>query len=67
MLESTLVIHIEKNDTKSQTQLSKSADIRIVWGGMEAVDNIIGLPKKITVEILFSDPKFLLLLCLKKN
>jgi hypothetical protein len=57
LLESTLVIHIEKNDTKSQTQLSKSADIRIVWGGMEAVDNIIGLPKKINCRDIIFGPK----------
>ena len=57
LLESTLVIYYEKDDFKTQEKLSKSADIRIVWGGLEAVENIIGLKKKINCRDIIFGPK----------
>ncbi len=57
LLESTLVIYSKKNDIKTQEKLSKSADIRIVWGGLEAVESIIGLQKKINCRDIIFGPK----------
>lgn len=57
LLDSTLVVYIKKNDMKTQVKLSTSADIRIVWGGIEAVESIIGLQKKINCRDIIFGPK----------
>ena len=57
LLDSTLVIYSEKNDIYTQEKLSKSADIRIVWGGLDAVESITGLPKKINCRDIIFGPK----------
>ena len=38
-LNSTLVVYADKEDIDSQNLLSKKADIRIVWGGIDAVNS----------------------------
>ncbi len=57
ILNSTLVIYADKTDISIQKKLSQLADIRIAWGGIEAVESIIGLPKKINSRDLIFGPK----------
>ena len=67
MLDSILVIYIDKKDKHSQEKLSKSADVRIVWGGIDAVENIVGLPKKINCRDIIFGPKVSLALASKEK
>ncbi len=57
ILKSVLIVHVEKNDFETQTFLSKKADLRIAWGGREAIENITNLNKKIDSEDLIMGPK----------
>lgn len=56
-LNQVLLLYIDKNDFESQKKLSLNADIRICWGGIEAVNSIIGLPKKMNCRDLIFGPK----------
>ena len=57
LLDSIFVIYIERDDRSSQVELSKLADIRIAWGGLEAMENIADLPKKINTRDIIFGPK----------
>lgn len=57
LLDSILVIYIDRKDMKSQVAISKIADIRIAWGGTEAMENISKLPKKVNTRDLVFGPK----------
>ena len=57
LLHCSLIIYLERSDIKSQTELSKSADVRVAWGGMEAVTSISSLPSKIDCKDLVFGPK----------
>jgi hypothetical protein len=52
------LVYIERNDMKNQQTLSDSADIRIAWGGKEAIDTIVGLKKKFHTEDIIYGPKY---------
>jgi len=57
VLEQVLLIYIERTDIESQKKLSLIADLRVCWGGIDAVEAIIGLPKKINCRDLIFGPK----------
>lgn len=57
LLNSIFVIYIDRDDNKSQKMLSKFADIRIAWGGSEAMEIIADLPKKINTRDIIFGPK----------
>lgn len=52
------VVLIDKEDRKNQNLMSQFADIRIAWGGKEAVETIVSLPKKSHCEDLIYGPKY---------
>ncbi len=52
------LVLVDRNDKKSQQELSMNADVRIAWGGKEAVDSIIGLKKKVYSEDIILGPKY---------
>ncbi len=54
---STIVVYVDKDDSRSQSILSQSADIRFAWGGREAIESIMGLKKKIDCEDIIMGPK----------
>jgi hypothetical protein len=66
-LNSTLVVYADKEDMDSQNQLSKNADIRIVWGGIDAVNSVVNLPKKINCRDIIFGPKVSLAFASKEN
>ena len=66
-LNSTLVVYADKEDIDSQNLLSKKADIRIVWGGIDAVNSVVNLPKKINCRDLIFGPKVSLAFASKEN
>ena len=45
LLDSTLILYMDRNDN-FQNKLSEIADVRIAWGGLDAIKDIINLPKK---------------------
>ncbi len=57
LLKSVLVVYVDKDDTNSQSYLSKIADLRIAWGGKDAINSIVNLEKKIDCEDLIMGPK----------
>ena len=52
------LVYVERNDKMNQQLLSNSADIRIAWGGKEAIETIIGLTKKFHTEDIIYGPKY---------
>ena len=58
MLECFEVLYIEQNDEKNQKILSDSADIRVAWGGADAIKSITALPKNTFTEDIIYGPKY---------
>jgi hypothetical protein len=56
-LNQVLLVYVERDDIAAQRDLSMKADIRICWGGIDAINSIIGLPKKINCRDLIFGPK----------
>jgi hypothetical protein len=52
------VVLVDKEDHESQLELSMAADVRIAWGGREAVESIIGMKKKPEAEDIVFGPKY---------
>lgn len=57
ILDSLLIIYVDHNDEKNLNYISKNSDIRIIWGGEEAVTKIAKLPKKISCRDIIFGPK----------
>lgn len=53
-----VLLLVDRNDKESQEKLSMSADVRVAWGGQEAIDTIIGLKKKYYCEDIIFGPKY---------
>ena len=51
------VVYFDRDDLISAELLSRSADVRIAWGGREAVETIVNLPKKYDCEDVIFGPK----------
>ena len=56
--KSVAVLLIENNDKESHEKLSAIADVRIAWGGLDAVNAIIGLKKNLFCEDIIFGPKY---------
>ena len=52
------VVYVDRKDKKNQELLSKNADVRVAWGGEEAVDSITSLPKSVFSEDIIYGPKY---------
>lgn len=57
LAESVAVVYFDRSDRTSAEALSKAADVRIAWGGREAVETIVDLPKKYDCEDVVFGPK----------
>ncbi len=66
MLDAIIVIYITKDNKEMQTYISQNADIRIAWGGLEAMEEISSLPKKINTRDIIFGPKLSLSYITKK-
>jgi len=58
LLNSICVVLVDNEDTERHTDLSQAADIRIAWGGHDAVDAISSLKKNIFCEDIIYGPKY---------
>ena len=52
------IVYVDRDDEKNQKLLSKNADVRIAWGGEEAVKSILSLPKSPFSEDIIYGPKY---------
>jgi hypothetical protein len=52
------VVHADRTERHIHEALSKEADIRIAWGGEEAVSAIMSLPKSVYCEDIIFGPKY---------
>lgn len=66
ILYSTLILYTDRDDVEWQNLLSQNADIRVAWGGTEAIASIVGLQKKINARDLIYGPKVSLAVASKK-
>lgn len=57
LLESIAVVYFDRSDRQSAELLSRSVDVRLAWGGAEAVGSIASLPKKWTTQDIIFGPK----------
>lgn len=58
LVETISVIYLEKDDEENQNLISEEADVRIIWGGLDAVSTIISLSKKSFCEDIVFGPKY---------
>ena len=58
LLNCITLVYVDRNDLSNQEILSKNADIRIAWGGEEAVSTILSLKKNFFTEDIIFGPKY---------
>ena len=58
IVETLSIIYVEKDDEENQNLISLESDVRIIWGGLDAVSKIISLPKKSFCEDIVFGPKY---------
>ena len=58
LLDSCMFIYCDKNDRKGQESLSLNSDIRVAWGGKEAVETVMSLPRKYGTDDVIFGPKY---------
>ena len=57
ILESIAVVYFSRDDAAAGEQMSQAADVRIAWGGAEAVAGILDLPRRYSCEDIVFGPK----------
>ena len=57
LLKTIAVVYFSRNAVKHGEFMSKSADIRIAWGGREAVETVAGYPSMFNSETVIFGPK----------
>ena len=57
LLKCIAVVSYDHSDTDSGKQMSMLADVRIAWGGAEAVSNVAAYPSKYDCEDIIMGPK----------
>ncbi len=57
LTESTAVVRFPRDDLDAQRTMSRLADVRIAWGGEEAVQTVRGLPARWDVEDVILGPR----------
>ena len=58
LVKTISIIYLEKDDEQNQKLISENADVRIIWGGLDAVSSIISTPKKPFCEDIVFGPKY---------
>jgi hypothetical protein len=58
IIDSCMFVYCDRNDTESQKQLSVNSNIRIAWGGKEAVESVMSLPRKFGTNDVIFGPKY---------
>ncbi len=58
LLKTIAIVLIGRDEKETQKTISEAADIRIAWGGHDAIKAITGLPKTIFCEDIVFGPKY---------
>tara|TARA_B100000989_G_C19525226_1_gene466462 strand:+ start:2023 stop:3288 length:1266 start_codon:yes stop_codon:yes gene_type:complete len=57
IISSIYILYVDHNDHEKLQYISKNVDLRIIWGGKEAVTKILNLQKKINCRDIVFGPK----------
>lgn len=57
LLETIAIVYFDRKQIESAESFSSNADVRIAWGGREAIEAISSLPKKFTAQDVLFGPK----------
>lgn len=57
ILQTIAVIYFDREDHRSSVAFSSNVDVRLAWGGAEAVASIMNLPKSFGTEDIIFGPK----------
>ncbi|BCS33182.1 hypothetical protein TBR22_A24090 [Luteitalea sp. TBR-22] len=57
MARETLVVSFEREDLEAHVAMSRAADVRVAWGGLEAVEAIRDLPARWETETIVLGPR----------
>jgi hypothetical protein len=57
LLDTIAVVYCDRGDDAAAQELSRLADVRVAWGGREAVEAIINLPHRFGTEDIVFGPK----------
>lgn len=57
ILASLAVVYCSRDDVESAQAISREADVRLAWGGREAVEAVVTLPRKVNAEDIIFGPK----------
>ena len=57
LLESLAVVYFDRHQTRISEIFSSRADVRIAWGGREAIESVAALPKKYACQDILFGPK----------
>ena len=57
LLESLAVVYLDRHQTRISDIFSSRADVRIAWGGREAIESVAALPKKYACQDILFGPK----------
>jgi hypothetical protein len=55
--DAVMVVYAERDDLATARALSAAADVRVAWGGREAVESIMNLPRRFGTEDVVFGPK----------
>lgn len=58
ILSTVLFVYCEKEDLESQELMSLNTDTRVIWGGKDAVNNVLALPKNSYTQDIVFGPKY---------
>ena len=57
LLDAVAVVYADRNDRAAARELSLSADVRVVWGGHEALEAIVNQPRRVDAEDVVFGPR----------
>jgi hypothetical protein len=57
LTDAIVVVYADRQDEAAARELSRVADVRVAWGGREAVEAIINLPRRYGTEDIVFGPK----------
>ncbi len=57
LTDATAVVYCDRDDAEAAQELSLAGDVRVAWGGREAVEAIVNLPRRYGTEDIVFGPK----------
>jgi hypothetical protein len=57
LVRSVAAVYVDHDDSEAQAELSQSTDVRVAWGGREAVESVMNLPRRYGTEDVIFGPK----------